>query len=199
MADETEKKRNSLARRSWDFENGSVTLRFVGLPEDQAVTLDIDKLPDNVKRLAMLDGASRYLQGSYNKAKNPTEARSAASAALTSMLAGEYDIGRTATGGNAFADLVEAINARRVDLGKPVLDDDAKQRLLDAYQLAKSPTNWIDKANKIMDAGQEKAREMINGFINDKIIGAHIKRLAAARAAEEAKDATDESEVDLDI
>lgn len=199
MADDTEKKRNSLARRNWDMENGSVTLRFNGLPEDQAVTLDIDKLPDAVRRMAALDGASRYLQGSYNKAKTPAEARNLAAAALTSMLAGDYDIGRTATGGNAFADLVEAINARRSDLGKPALDDDAKGRLLDAYQLAKAPTNWIDKANKIMDAAQEKAREQINGFVNDKIIGAHIKRLAAARAAEEAKDASDEAEIDLDI
>lgn len=189
-------KRQRFTSRDLDLDAMVVTLKFKGI--DKQLSINVSELPDSVKSAAMVDGIGKYLQSAYTGAKTAAEAYRLASETAATLATGQYQIGREATGGNAFSDLCNAIDAMLSEQGKPALSDASKANLLAKYQLAKSPSNWIDEANKVLDTAQKEARKAIKDLEGHPKIAAHIARIQAERAARAASDSDDSEELDLD-
>lgn len=131
-----------IAQKAVSFENGTVTFRFANGTER---IIDTAALSDDIKTHLMLHGLSQKAGDSYSGAETVTEALEKFNSTVDSLLAGDWNVGRAATGGIWVDAIARAANVTREEaLAKWNESDDDTRKALRKHTAIKAAKAAID-------------------------------------------------------
>ena len=101
-----------------------VRIEFVN---GKSVEIDVDKLPTEIRARAIVHGIMQKLGDSYAGADGPSDGYDRCRAIADAITAGNWNQGRTATGGTLLVEALAKVAKRTVEEAAAVMDDDQRK------------------------------------------------------------------------